>query len=83
MLISESSHQESRDECKGLVKEAGLAVAKAVIEKELGKVIEEIAAATGELSEVEDVMMEEADRAVLALRCCDGEITLRVERLMD
>ncbi|GET91306.1 hypothetical protein, unknown function [Leishmania tarentolae] len=60
-----------------------LACAKCIVEEELRKVIEELSVATEELAEVEDVMIEEADRAVLVLRRCDGEMTLRLDRLMN
>lgn len=67
----------------GALSDSSLASAKGVIEEEQRKVIEELAVATEELAEVEDVMIEEADRAVLVLRRCDGEMTLRFDHLMD
>ncbi|KPI84358.1 hypothetical protein ABL78_6587 [Leptomonas seymouri] len=57
--------------------------ANGVVVDELRQVIEELADATDELAEVEDVMIEETDKALLAFRRCDGEMTVRVERLLD
>ncbi|CAJ1991510.1 hypothetical protein conserved [Leishmania donovani] len=76
-----ASKQLSGDE--GALSDSSLAAAKGVIEDELHKVIEELAVATEELVEVEDVIIEEVDRAVMVLRRCDGEMTLRFDRLMD
>lgn len=54
-----------------------------IVTEELRKVLVELGAATEELAEVEDVMIEESDRAVAALRRCDGEMMIRNERLLD
>ena len=60
-----------------------LETVQVIVAEELRKVIEELADATDELAEVEDTMIEETDKSLLAFRRCDGELTLRVERLMD
>ncbi|KAG5471522.1 hypothetical protein LSCM1_01615 [Leishmania martiniquensis] len=83
VLMSEGTHGESADVCKGLADDDEFALAKCIVGEELDKIIDELAAATSELSEAEDVLIEEADRAALALRRCDSEMKLRFERLMD
>ncbi|KAK7197562.1 hypothetical protein NESM_000706400 [Novymonas esmeraldas] len=57
--------------------------ADGVVADALRSVLAELVTATDELVEVEDVMVEECDQAVLALRQCDGAMTQRTERLLD
>ncbi|KAK7197561.1 hypothetical protein NESM_000706300 [Novymonas esmeraldas] len=57
--------------------------ADGVVADALRSVLAELVTATDELAEVEDVMVEESDKAVLALRQCDGVMTQRTERLLD
>jgi predicted nucleic acid-binding Zn-ribbon protein len=60
-----------------------LTAAEGVVAEELRKVIEELADAMDELAGVEDTMITETDKALLAFRRGDAELTMRVERLMD
>ncbi|KPA74566.1 hypothetical protein ABB37_09205 [Leptomonas pyrrhocoris] len=57
--------------------------ASAIVLEELRKVVEELADATDELAEVENGVIAETDKALLTFRRGDGELTMRVEQLMD
>ncbi|KAG5497741.1 hypothetical protein JKF63_04007 [Porcisia hertigi] len=68
--------------CCGSLNDTSIATAKVVAE-EMRKVVEELIEAVEWIEEVEDTMVNESDRAVMTLRRCDGEMTLRIDRLMD
>ncbi|KPA74564.1 hypothetical protein ABB37_09203 [Leptomonas pyrrhocoris] len=76
-LTSQQAHLKDGEEKCSFFNATGIVV------DELRKTVEELADATDELGEVEDALIEETERALLTFRRCDGELTLRVERLLD